>query len=520
MFVRRKKNRSGTSSVYVVDTGRGRYQVVKSFGVGKTEAELELLEQRADQFIRTATGLSHSLFDEDKLMLTGDFASRLSGNQIREISPELVYGRLYDKIGYGRLQNEMFRHLVIARLFSPESKRMAIDYLQRFIGAHHGINSMYRFLDNLCYRKSEKRVVSGKDIKREVEDISFAYTREVLNGRIDKVFCHLTPLRFEAGDENDLRKTTRPKGKKPPALRYYLGLMTTEDGNPVGYEIFEGSVFQDSALIPSIQQLITRHQFARPVIVADSDQLSKNSINALKEAHQEYIFVTDPKNETEKIRQAIMDLALQDDQTAVISIDRDHLLVVSRSANRAAKDRLNRERGLQRLQQKLKAGKLTRTHINNRGFNKYLILKGKARIIIDRNKCKYDAAWDGITAYVTNTTLSPDDILKHYANFMFIEQSFRMSLSDLKFRPVYRSLQNRIEANGCICFTAYTIMLELERQLKASESAITLKKAQELTRAMYRPIPTKAGKKQILKMEEQQVELCRIVEKFKTQTPF
>ena len=37
----------------------------------------------------------------------------------------------------------------------------------------------------------------------------------------------------------------------------------------------------------------------------------------------------------------------------------------------------------------------------------------------------------------------------------------------------------------CICFTAYTIMLELERLLKATKSEITINEAQELTKNMY-----------------------------------
>lgn len=51
--------------------------------------------------------------------------------------------------------------------------------------------------------------------------------------------------------------------------------------------------------------------------------------------------------------------------------------------------------------------------------------------------------------------------------------------------PMYHRLFNRIEAHVCICFVAYTIMLELERILKAAGSGITLDRARFLTEKIY-----------------------------------
>ena len=59
-------------------------------------------------------------------------------------------------------------------------------------------------------------------------------------------------------------------------------------------------------------------------------------------------------------------------------------------------------------------------------------------------------------------------------------------------RPIYHRLRNRIEGYICICFTAYTIMLELERILKATKSEIAIYKAKELIKNMYVP-KVKAG---------------------------
>ena len=66
-----------------------------------------------------------------------------------------------------------------------------------------------------------------------------------------------------------------------------------------------------------------------------------------------------------------------------------------------------------------------------------------------------------------------------------IERAFRFCKTDLDIRPMYHRLFNRIEAHVCICFVAYTIMLELERILKAAKSKISLERACFLAEKIY-----------------------------------
>ena len=66
-----------------------------------------------------------------------------------------------------------------------------------------------------------------------------------------------------------------------------------------------------------------------------------------------------------------------------------------------------------------------------------------------------------------------------------------MNKTDLAIRPIYHRLFNRIEAHVCICFTAYTIMLELERVLKKTidkndkKTRITIYRAKFLAESLY-----------------------------------
>lgn len=168
-----------------------------------------------------------------------------------------------------------------------------------------------------------------------------------------------------------------------------------------------------------------------------------------------------------------------------------------------------------RLEKWYATGKLTKTSINNRGYNKYLKMDGEVKVEIDMDKFNADSVWDGIKGIVTNTTIKESEVLDSYSNLWFIERAFRMNKGDLMMRPIYHRLHNRIEAHVCICFTAYTIMLELERRLKAAKSTITIYQAGHLTKTMYRlnyQMPKSNRKMSVLlKMDDLQRELYEIV---------
>jgi len=126
------------------------------------------------------------------------------------------------------------------------------------------------------------------------------------------------------------------------------------------------------------------------------------------------------------------------------------------------KDFHNWKRGLERLTKRLNSGKLTKSNINNKGYNKYLKIAGEITISIDLEKFNADAVWDGIKGYFTNTVIPAKEVIANYRKLWYIGRVFRMNKTDLRVRPIYHRLYNRIEAHICICFTAYTIMLELE----------------------------------------------------------
>ena len=174
-----------------------------------------------------------------------------------------------------------------------------------------------------------------------------------------------------------------------------------------------------------------------------------------------------------------------------------------------------RQKGLARLEKRMKAGHLTKDHINNRGYNKFLVLEGTVSVRVDQQKVKEDQQWDGLKGYLTNSRLGAKKIVETYSHLWQIEKAFRISKTDLRIRPIYHYRRRRIEAHLCIAFAAYAVYKELEWQLKKKHVDMSASRAGELTQTMYElqyTLPdSNEIKKQILKMDDEQTTLYNAV---------
>lgn len=503
MFIRKNKNRKGGFSIQIVQKVQGKYKLVKTIGTGNSPQEVEFLFQKARQELYQLSG-AQTLFASKEDALIESFLQNLRNAQIQVIGPELIFGKIYDRIGFGAIASDLFRHLVITRLYHPGSKLKTIDYLLRFQGVHKTSDEIYRFLDRL-----------SSELKDEVEQIAFAHTCNVLQGNISLVFYDMTTLHFEAADEDDLRKTGFSKAGKHQHPQIYLGLLVGLEGFPIGYDIYEGNIFEGHTLIPFLQKMEGKFKLNKPVVVADAGLLTNNNIQQLQQQGYRYILGARIKNEPTAVKQKILSQPWSDAHYISIRKNRDTKLIVAYSDKRAANDEHNRMRGLKRLEKILKAGKLTKANINNKGYNKYLRLTGEVKIEIDYDKFNQDKQWDGLKGYITNADLPPKQIIANYNQLWHIEKAFRISKTDLQIRPVYHRLRNRIEAHICIAFTAYSIYKELERVLKKEKSTLSLKRAADLTHNMYQVnvvLPqSKHHKSILLQMDQEQSHLYEII---------
>lgn len=505
MFLRKLKNRSGSTSIQIISKADGKYRVIRSIGSGTSEQELEKLWYLGKQELERLTRQSKLFVSQTDTLIEQVFDT-LENASIRTVGPEIIFGKIYDHIGFDAIEESLFRHLVIARLSFPLSKLKTSEYLYRYQGVRIGIGAIYRFLDKL-----------NSQLKAQVEQIVFNHTKKVLGDNIGVVFYDMTTIYFEASDEDDLRKAGFSKDGKHQNPQIFLGLLVGTGGYAIGYDIFEGNIYEGHTLIPFLENISTKFNLDKPVVIADAGLLSKENINTLEEKSYEYIIGARLKNEPDTIKKQILERKWSDGKVVGIKRNETTRLIVAYASNRARKDENNRKRGLERLEKQIKSGKLTKANINNRGYNKYLKLNGEVTVEIDYEKFNGDKQWDGLKGYVTNTTLTKKQVIENYRNLWHIEKVFRMSKTDLRIRPIYHRLRHRIEAHICLSFTAYCIYKELERVLYKNKSTLSLQKASELTRNMYQITYTlpdsKHTKSKLLKMDDQQAELYQIVAK-------
>jgi transposase len=160
-----------------------------------------------------------------------------------------------------------------------------------------------------------------------VEQIAFSHTLKVQNGHIGIVFYDMTTLHFEASDGDDLRQTGFSKVGKHRDPQIYLGLLVRATGFPIGYDIYEGGIYEGHTLIPFLKKVEERFNLSKPVVVADSGLLNTDSIEYLESEGYTYILGALIKNESNMLKQQILSLNLKVGENTVINKETGRRLI-------------------------------------------------------------------------------------------------------------------------------------------------------------------------------------------------
>lgn len=473
MFIRKKRNKSGSYSFHIVRKEGRRQVLVRTVGTAATPERVDALALVAKQILAEITQQQamNFVFDQDEKFIT-----QLKDNiqSIRIAGADLILGKLFDEVGFNQIKEKLFRHLVISRICYPGSKLKTVEYLLRHHQQFYDVDAVYRYMDKLNHNHKE-----------QLQRISYEHTLDLFSGVMSVVFYDVTTLYFEASAEDDLRKMGFSKDGKSQHPQIVLGLLVSAGGYPLAFEMFEGNKFEGQTMLPVIEKFKIKFELKDIIIVADAGLLSNENIAALTKLDYKFILGARIKNETNRVQKNILSLNLKNGQSQIIIKQDGMKLIVSYSQSRAANDKGNRERGLKRLEKLISKGKLTKQHINNRGYNKYLKLEGDVTIKINYAKCKEDERWDGLKGYLTNTSLCADEVIEHYRHLWQIEKAFRISKTDLKVRPIYHRLKHRIETHLIIAFCSYKIYKELERQLQVRKTNISAEKAIAIMQSIF-----------------------------------
>lgn len=489
--VRKKKNRSGSISIHIIDRTNREYKVVETLGSSKNEEEINRLYQKA---LKRINELENNLFatptyaQEQELE---DIFSNITNQDIIPQGDEMIFGRLFDAIGCDAIfsniesknirnkekKRSLFRSLVLSRLIYPGSKLELIHYLEYFKNQTIQKDTIYRFLDNLY----------SDTIKESVERCVFEHTRKIMQGSIAVSFYDVTTLHFESESEDDLRRIGFSKEGKINRPQILLGLFTTLQGYPLSYEIYEGNKYEGHTLIDILQKFQKKFNLTtKPIVVADKGMLNNANIAYLEENGYKYILAYKIKNIDNELKEKIANLSFVDDGVIhTLKIEKEILykdekeqkqklsirqnLILTYSSKRAKKDKRTREKAIEKIASTLQQKSITKNDLKLSYYAKYLDIDEKCRIRYKLNpqKVAQDERLDGIKGFATNDfSIDPNDVIAHYQNQYAVERAFRISKTDLRIRPIYHRIERRIKAHILVCFVAYAIFMEFERRLK------------------------------------------------------
>lgn len=493
MFVRVKSTpNSPRKSVQIVASERlgdkVKQRIVRYVGIAMNEQELVKMKELAE-FIKAGLEAESAptLFRPDELarmVIEGRKKAELSPDQplnvdlkqLREESRVVVgiheiYGKLFDELGFDRVignpsrrvqASKTIRHLVMARIANPSSKRKSVIDLERDFGVKLDLSAVYRTLDYLDEASIEL-------IRKKAWDAAVGLFAE----KIDVVFYDCTTLYFESFTADELRDNGMSKEHKSSEVQVLLAMMVTKQGIPLGYRLYNGATWEGHTLKDAIGQIKRMSEVDQVIFVADSGLLSKDNLALIEQHEENYIVAARLKNQPKAIQAQILDKDgyQQGEQLLFreIALPDKRRLLVSYSEKRARKDAHDRQKALSKLQKKLDKSNNPESFLQNNSYRKYLKIEQPSpqSVCIDEQKISAAAQWDGLHGIITNMAdIAPADAFEHYRGLWQVEETFRLSKHDLMVRPVRHWTPRRIEAHVAICFMALVCVRHLSYRVK------------------------------------------------------
>lgn len=481
MFVRVKSTpNSPRQSVQLVESyrkdGKIRQRIVRHVGVAMDEDELQRLRDLgeyvkakleaesqpalfpAEDLAQLAVEARHHREAQDNQPLNVNL-KKLREEQRVVTGVHELFGNIYRELGFDKLvgarrkaaERNLF-HTVMGRLAKPQSKRATVTALQEDFGVHLNLQSVYRMMDSIDEKVIEKA-------KRKACEAA----KDLLGRPVQLLFYDCTTLYFESFTEDDLKKNGYSKDMKFNQPQVVLGLLATEEGLPVDYEVYPGNQFEGETLETAIRNIRDRYDLRRVIFAADSAMLSKENLALLDQLQAPYIIGARLKNLTAAWTREVLDTDSYQNAPGEASYQSirewdygdGRRLIVTYSQKRADKDRHDREKAVEKLRAKIAKSKNPASLISNYGYKRFLRIDGNATIVLEEEKLARATRWDGLHGIITSAAELPaSEAIEQYKKLWQIEDCFRVTKHELRVRPIFHWTPTRVRAHILICFLA------------------------------------------------------------------
>ena len=451
MFIRKLKSRNGNIQVQVVEKVNRNNSVVKHFGTARNSLELQQLSVLAQQFIDEARIKSGkvSFFDTRYTQSEmSSFLSRLLAVGAYDSITFHFFNHFYQLLGFNSFKDDCFRDLVIARIVRPVSKAKTQEWLETKFAHRYSLTALYRGMEKAYCLKYQERL----------EQSLWHFTTQALSQSISVLFFDVTTLYYEAFDEDDFRKFGYSKDRKDNQPQLVVALTVTTQGFPLHVKVFPGNKFEGHTMVPCMQDIITRHQLKDFIVVADSAMVSTKNMDDLEDVELKFIVGARLGNLSQNVfDQVVSQTPRIDGHSYRYDLGQGRFLIVGYSTKRANKDRTDRNKQVARAEYAL--------HNPTTITKRYKFLRKTTKTGWELHQPNLDKAekLEGLKGYVTNAgDLSNEEIIDKYAALWQIEKSFRISKSDLKARPIFHTVREKIEAHITIVFAGLAIARYVE----------------------------------------------------------
>ncbi len=377
------------------------------------------------------------------------------------------------------------RLLVCERIVEPGSKLAAWGNRGRyFFRSDFSDDDVYRALDGIAAAKGAVVSAMNRAIARAgIRDMS-------------AVYYDVTNYYFEIDDEDGLRtRGVSKERRKSPIVQ--MGLLQDAGGIPISYRVFPGNTADCATMIPVLADMKRDHGLERVVAVADKGLNCSENIAAAVASGDGFVFsqsLRGTKSDS-ALRQWALDesgyrrgddfkvKSMQGRKTVHLKpadaasgraedVEVEVKYVAFWSGRYARRARRERSKVIERARALIaNPGAYTRAtshgaarFVKGLHFDKSTGEIADARALsLDEGAIAEAEALDGYYLIVTSETDWDDGrIIDTYRELWRIEESFRVTKSEVEARPVYVRTPAHIEAHFLTCYAALVILRLLQ----------------------------------------------------------
>jgi len=389
--------------------------------------------------------------------------------------------------------------LAIARFCQPSSELRICDawYPGTALPELLGVPSDKMYAQRL-YRTLDVLYPHKETIEKHLK----ARLGELFDVKFDILLYDITSTYFEGSAQaNPQAKFGYSRDKRSDCRQICIGLIVSEDGLPLGYEIFDGNRRDVTTVEEIVECMERKYGKANRVWVMDRGMVNDENLEFIRSRGGYYLVGTSRSTLKEferELTESGWSSVYEDLEVKLCrSPECEETFVLCRSAARARKEKAMRERfskrietGLEKLGGRLGRAKKrpNRTQVerqigrllqrNSRAAGKYKIEVKKDKQRRGHFKLKWEirkdwSDWASLKdgSYLLRTNLTdktPEELWKTYMQLADAEAAFRTIKSDLQLRPIYHQVQRRVHAHVLVAFLAYAMWKTLQKWMEGA----------------------------------------------------